>query len=163
MKTFLDRLTKAESVVAAIAYLVVTGLLLGEIIAREVFGTSIWGSQKMAVFAAIFAAFLGLSLATAANVHLRPQFADAWIPKRFWPFVERFGDVLSAAIFGAMGVVATMYLSDTIINGDRAAVLYWSLWPIQLILPYAFYSSALRHVAFAYRPSLKPTANMSMG
>ena len=61
MRTFLDWLTRAESVVAALAYLIVTGLLLGEIIAREVFGTSIWGSQKMAVFAAIFAAFLGLS------------------------------------------------------------------------------------------------------
>ena len=105
---------------------------------------------------------IGLSLATAANAHLRPQFADAWLPKRFWPFIERFGDVLSAAIFGAMGVIATMYLSDTYINGDRAAVLYWSLWPIQLILPYAFYSSAVRHAAFAYRPSLKPAAHMSM-
>lgn len=163
MKVILDWLTKAESVVAAIAYLLVTGLLLGEIIAREVFATSIWGSQKMAVFAAIFAAFLGLSLATAANAHLRPQFADMWFPKRFWPFIERFGDILSATIFGAMGVIATMYLSDTYSNGDRAAVLYWSLWPIQLILPYAFYSCAFRHLAFAYRPSLKPAPDASTG
>jgi TRAP-type C4-dicarboxylate transport system permease small subunit len=162
MKTFLDRLVKVESLLAALAYVIVTALLLGEIGAREIFGTSIWGSQKMAVFAAIFAAFLGLVLATAENAHLRPQFADRWIPERYGDLVNRIGDLVSAALFGAMGVIASQYLFDTYTNGDRAAVLYWQLWPIQLILPYAFYSCALRHLAFAYRPDLKPKPGASL-
>ena len=61
-----------------------------------------------------------------------------------------------------MGVIASQYLFDTYTNGDRAAVLYWQLWPIQLTLPYAFYSCALRHLAFAYRPDLKPKPGASL-
>jgi len=156
MKLLLARLLQAESVLAAIAYAVVVALLLGEIIARELFSTSIWGSQKMAVFAAIIAAFFGLTLATAANAHLRPQFADNWWPRHWQPTIARLGDLLSAAIFAGLGVVAAMYLKDTYANGDRAAVLYWPLWPIQLILPYAFFASGLRHLAFGLWPELKP-------
>jgi len=156
MKSTLALLLSAESVLAAIAYAVVVALLLGEIIAREVFLETIWGSQKMAVFAAIIAAFFGLAIATAANAHLRPQFADHWWPRAWQPAVERFGDFLSAAIFAGLGVVATMYIMDTYANGDRAAVLYWPLWPIQLILPYAFFASGLRHLAFGLMPALKP-------
>jgi len=156
MKSLLARLLQAESVLATIAYAVVVALLLGEIIARELFSTSIWGSQKMAVFAAIIAAFFGLTLATAANAHLRPQFADNWWPRRWQPTIARLGDLLSAAIFAGLGVVASMYVMDTYANGDRAAVLYWSLWPIQLILPYAFFASGLRHLAFGLWPELKP-------
>lgn len=152
----LDRLERIEGLVAAVAYTAVAALLLGEIVAREFFYASIWGSQKMAVFAAIVAGFLGLSLATAKNGHLRPRFADGWWPVAWRPAVARFGDALSATIFAAFGVVATLYVMDTFANGDRAAVLYWPLWPIQIVLPYVFYSSALRHAAFAARPGLKP-------
>lgn len=146
--------------VAVIAYLVVAALLLGEIAARELFSTSIWGSQKMAVFAAIVAAFVGLSLATAANSHLRPQFADAWWPKDWYAAMGRLGDTLSCLIYIGLGVIALLYVSDTIEYGDRAAVLYWPLWPFQLIIPYAFFSSALRHLAFAIWPEMKPQAQI---
>lgn len=156
MYRFLALLLRAEAIVAATAYAVVAGLLLGEIAAREVFSTSIWGSQKMAVFAAIIAAFLGLSLATAANAHLRPQFADHWWPQTWHATLARLGDLLSCLIFAGLGVIAAFYISDTYINEDRAAVLYWPLWPIQLVIPYAFFSSALRHLAFAAWPALKP-------
>jgi TRAP-type C4-dicarboxylate transport system permease small subunit len=163
MRKALALLLRVEAVLAATAYLVVTGLLLGEIIAREVFVSSIWGSQKMAVFAAIFAGFLGLSLATAANAHLRPQFTDHWWPTAWQPKIERLGDLLSAVLFGALGVIATLYIGDTYANGDRAAVLYWPLWPVQLILPYAFYASSLRYLAFFTYPGLKPGPGMGDG
>lgn len=156
MIAILDRLHRVEAILASAAYVVVTMLLLGGIVARELFSTSIWGSEKMAVFAAIIAAFLGLTLATAANSHLRPQFTDGWWPEAWQGRVERFGDLLSALLFLGIGVVATSYVMDTYANHDRAMVIYWSLWTIQIIIPYAFYSSALRHLVFAARPDLKP-------
>ena len=158
MRTLLTILLRTEAAVAAFAYALVTALLLGEIVAREIFFTSIWGSQKMAVFAAIFAGFLGLTLATANNGHLRPQFADAWWPEAWRPAIARIGDVVSAIIFAGAGVFAIIYISDTFANGDRAAVLYWSLWPLQLVIAYAFFSCCLRHLVFAWRPALKPNS-----
>ena len=153
----------AESSVAALAYAGVAALLLGEVVARELFQYSIWGSQKIAVFAAIIAGFLGLSIATAANRHLRPQFADRWWPAAWQATLERLGDSISSVIFLALGIVATMYVSDTYANTDRAAVLYWPLWPIQLVIPYAFYASGLRHAIFAWRPDLKPAPEVMEG
>lgn len=153
---FLKYLNRIEAVVAALAYAIVAGLLLGEIVAREIFLSAIWGSQKMAVFGAIIAGFLGLCLATAANSHLRPQFADGWWPSSWQPTIGRIGDVVSAVIFLALAGIAAIYVSDTIASQDRAAVLYILLWPIQLVLPYAFFSCSLRHLIFAIQPALKP-------
>ncbi len=163
MERFLKGLARVESAAAAIAYVIVAGLLLGEIVARELFSTTIWGSQKIAVFAAIYAGFLGLCLATAANAHLRPQFADNWPPASIRPLFPRIGDALSAVLFLALGVTATFYLIDTYTNQDRAAVLYWPLWPFQSVIAYAFYSSALRHLIFLLRPDLKPVPEVVEG
>lgn len=163
MRRFLTILLRVESGVAALAYVIVAGLLLGEIVAREVFADTIWGSQKMAVFAAIYAGFLGLCLATAANAHLRPQFADGWWPARWAPQMARLGDVISAALFIALGVIALEFVLETWRYNDVAAVLYWPLWPFQSVIVYAFFSSAARHIVFALRPDLKPEPEVAQG
>ena len=160
MSKLLLWMQRVESVIATIAYAIVAGLLLGEIVAREVFASSIWGSQRMAVFAAIFAGFLGLTLTTGVNGHLRPQFADRWVPERFDSMVSRFGDFLSAFIFLTMAWFAASYVGETYANGDQAAVLYWTLWPLQLVLPYAFISCAVKHIVFGLDPALKPAPSL---
>ncbi len=156
MTALLKWMLRLESLAAALAYVIVAGLLLGEIVAREVFATTIWGSQKMAVFAAIYAGFLGLCLATASNSHLRPQFADKWWPRRWGPALARIGDLISAAVFIGLGWIGIEFVSQTIQYGDEAAVIRWKLWWIQSVIVYAFFSSAVRHLIFAARPDLKP-------
>jgi len=163
MANFLNNLSRIEAVLAATAYAFVACLLFSEIVAREIFSSTIWGSQKLAVFGAIFAGFLGFTLATAANSHLRPRFADSWLPAPWSQTINRTGDVISALIIGGLGIVSAFYLSDTIANADRIAVLYWPLWPLQIILPYSFFSCALRHMAFARWPDLKPEADLADG
>ena len=157
MARALGWLYKIEAALAVIAYVAVTGLLLAAIIARELFSTSIWGSEKAAVFAAIFAAFFGLTLSTAANTHLRPQFTDNWWPRSVRPVLARVGDYLSAVLFIIIGIVACIYVADTYVNEDKAMILYWPLWVIQIVIPYAFFSSALRHLVFALNPGWKPS------
>ena len=156
MSAVLVWLQRFESLVAAIAYAGVAGLLLGEIVAREIFSSSIWGSQRIAVFCAIVAGFLGLSLATGSNGHLRPQFADNWFPARMRDGVVRFGDFLSAVTWIVFAVIAAVYVTETYESNEKAAVLYWLLWPLQLVLPYAFASCGVRHFIFGLKPELKP-------
>ena len=163
MAMFLNNLSRIEAVMAVAAYAFVACLLFSEIVAREIFTSTIWGSQKMAVFGAIFAGFLGFTLATATNSHLRPRFADNWLPAPWNQTINRIGDVISALVIGGLGIVSVFYLSDTIANSDRVAVLYWPLWPLQIVLPYSFFSSALRHAAFACLPDLKPAADLVDG
>lgn len=153
MRTFLKRLLQVEAGVAVAAYTLTAGLLVADVISRELFSQAIWGAQKMAVFGAIVAGILGLTIAVADNAHLRATFADRVLP---FPWVDRLGDLISAALFAALGYYALIFVSESITFADRAAVIQVPLWPFQAIFPYAFFASALRHLAFAWDPTLKP-------
>jgi TRAP-type C4-dicarboxylate transport system permease small subunit len=163
MAAFLKWLLRLESLVASLAYVIVAGLLLGEVIAREIFATTIWGSQRMAIYAAIYAGFLGLCLATAANSHLRPQFADKWWPARWTNGLDRLGDVISAGLFAMLGIVGLEYVTASYEVNETAPVIRWKLWWIQSVIVYAFFSSAVRHAVFALRPDLKPRPDFVEG
>lgn len=149
-------LRRFESVAAAAAYTLVALLLIGDVLGRELFGTSLFGAQKMAVYAAIVAGFLGLSLATGSGSHLRPAFLDQLFPPRWVPQVLRLGDALSCTFYLALAWFAVQFVLASMQAGDRAAVLYWTLWPIQLVIPYALLSSAIQHGLFARWPALRP-------
>lgn len=146
-------LTLVESIVASLAYALVAALLIGDVVGREVLGKGVFGAQKMAVYCAIVAAFLGLSLATSANMQLRPSFLDHLFKG---PMVDRIGDGFAATFYAFMAIIAILFIQQSMEFSDRAAVLYWLLWPIQLIIPYALLSTGLRHGAFALWPGLKP-------
>ena len=146
-------LTLVESIAASIAYALVAALLIGDVLGREILGKGIFGAQKMAVYCAIVAAFLGLALATSANMQLRPSFLDHLLKG---PMIDRSGDGFAAIFYAFMAVVAILFIQQSMEFQDRAAVLYWLLWPIQLIIPYALFSTGIRHAVFAGWPGLKP-------
>ena len=75
-RTILQALQRIEEAVASFAYITVAALLISDVLGRELFGTSFLGAQKLAIYAAIVASFLGLSLATSAGAHLRPEIFD---------------------------------------------------------------------------------------
>jgi len=45
---------------------------------------------------------------------------------------------------------------------DKAPVLYFVVWPLQLVIPYAFISAGVKHLIFAWQPELKVTPNESV-
>ena len=47
--------------------------------------------------------------------------------------------------------------------GDKAPVLYFVLWPLQVVIPYAFASAAIKHLIFAIDPALKLPADAVTG
>lgn len=156
MKAILSVLRRIETGLTTLAYLCVAGLLIADVLGREVFGVSILGALKLANYAAIVAGFLGLALATSAGAHLRPEVFDRLVPPRCDPLVNRLGDGFAALSFAGLGAVAVRFVIQSAEFGDRAAIFYFPFWPIQLVMPYAFFSCAIRHLAFALRPDLKP-------
>ena len=142
-----------ESIAASAAYLLVAALMIGDVLGREILGTGIFGAQKMAVYAAVVAGFLGLALATSANAQLRPTFLDHVLKG---PAFDRLGDAVACAFYLFLTWVAVQFILQSMEFEDRAAVLYWLLWPIQIVIPYALASTALRHGLFAGWPALKP-------
>lgn len=155
-KSILDKLLKIEGTVAAIAFLCAATAILGDVIGREILGEGIWGAAKFAVFGTVSAGFLGIGLATHAGMHLRPQFADGWIPERFESAMHRIAPAITAALFFALAGLAFIYVRETYEYGQTAPVLDWPLWIIQMVMPYAFFSNGLRNLIYALQPDLLP-------
>ncbi len=153
MRLYVQLLLWLESAVAVVAYLTTAALLASQILAREVLTTSIDGGGKVAVLCAIVAGSLGMVIATGENAHLRPSFADGLLRGKG---VERFGDVLSAALHIFLGYFAILFVAESRAFNDLAALIRIPLWPIQLVFPYMFFSSAFKHLIFAWHPEWKP-------
>lgn len=153
MKRFLSTLIVAEGIAAVTAYAVTCGLLLADVFARELFSQALWGAQQMAVYSAIIAGLLGLTIAVGENAHLRATFADGLLP---FAWTVRLGDLISATLFAGLCWYAIEFVNESYEFRDRAAVIDIPLWPFQLVFPYAFATSTLRHLTFFINPGLKP-------
>lgn len=155
MQRFLAILSYTEGFIAVAAYAVTCVLLLADVFSRELLSHSIWGAQKNAVFGAIIAGILGLTIAVGNNAHLRAGFTDRFLPYRW---TDRLGDLISAILFAALCYYAIEFVSESIRFGDRAEVIGLPLWPVQIVFPYAFATASLRHFLFFLSPHLKPTS-----
>ena len=153
MRLYVQLLLWLESAVAVVAYLTTATVLLSQIIAREIFTTSIQGGAKVSVLCAIVAGCLGLVIATGENAHLRPSFADNVLPAKWG---ERIGDVVSALLHLGFAYFAIVFVRQSYEFGDVAEIIRWPLWMVQIVFPYMFISSAFKHLVFAYQPEWKP-------
>lgn len=147
-------LYKFEAVTATSAYGILAITIMIDVIAREVLSIPILGTQRFAVYMSIIAGFLGVCLAAAAGAHLRPRIADSWLPRKWDSQVNRLSNLVASVIFGVAGYFAYQFWNTGFSMGDTAPVLGWPLWPIQIIIPYAFFSTAFRFFMFAFFPEL---------
>lgn len=156
LKSVLTILLRVEGAVAAIAFVMAATAILADVVGREFFGQGIWGSTKFAVFGAVTAGFLGLGLATHAGMHLRPKFADGWLPKPLEPVMARLSPLVTAILYFCVAWYAGLYVHETRIAGQAAPVLEFPLWLIQILMPYAFVSNGVRNLIYAVSPDLAP-------
>lgn len=152
---FLVFQNKFEGVITTLAYSATALSLLVDVFSREVLGQGVWGAPRFAVYTAIVAGFLGMSLAAAENNQIRPQILDAIIPVRFDVYVNRLADLISAIVYLFLTYLAIGFVISSYENNDIAAVLDWQLWPIQLVLPYSFCAVGFRYILYTVSPSLK--------
>ena len=93
-------------------------------------------------------------MATSDNSHLRPAFLD-FLTQKNEATVNRVGDLVSAIFFFTATYIAWTFVDISMGAKDRAPVLYFVVWPLQLIIPYAFASCGIKHLVFAWHPALK--------
>ena len=155
MQQLLGKISLIEGTLAAMAYAITASLLLVDIIAREVWRSPFLGAQKWAILSAIIASTLGLSMAVANNAHLRANFTNHLLP---FCWADRLGDLVSAILYAGLTWYALVFVQESMAFKDQAEVIYISLWPFQLVLPYAFLMCSLRHWHFFVSPKHKPPA-----
>jgi len=155
-KKVLKILFFAEATIATLLYVMIAASLASDVFMREVAGSSLGGIQRICVYAMIQTGFIGLGLAAAKGMHLRPRFTDGWVPERFQIFIQRIGSFLMAAIFGFFVIFGIQFVQEAIQYADLARPFKFPIWILQMVVPYAFASTSLRYLIFGLFPVLNP-------
>ena len=158
MRSLLKWLWRLEATVCVVTFSLTAMALMADVLSRELLGDGIFGAQRFAVWTTAIAGLLGFALVTSENGHLRPQFADKWIPAALEPYMDRIGELLSMAICLFLGWYAIGFVQSSMQLGERGMAIPIKVWPIQTVLIWMFFSSAFRHAAFAIWPTLRPVA-----
>jgi TRAP-type C4-dicarboxylate transport system permease small subunit len=156
MIQILNRLLTVEKLVCAFLMMVIFLLVLLDISAREVFKNSLPWAQKLAVYCMIWAGFIGASLVSAKNAHLRPELADKLWSKFFGKqgpeyFVRAQNAVLCLFCL-TLGYYSLQYIHESYEFAEKNIVLDISTWILQLAMPYTFLSMFVRHLYFVFNP-----------
>jgi C4-dicarboxylate transporter DctQ subunit len=159
-KLVLKGLRYLEAFVCVAAFSIAVIALVSDVVGREVFGHGVFGAQRVAVWATAVVGLVGFALVTSDAGHLRPQFADRWLPRSAEPVISRVADVTSALICVFLGYHAVLFVHSSFELGERGVGIPIEVWPLQIILPWMFLSSAVRHLSFAAFPALKPVPKM---
>lgn len=152
----LDTLRRAELLVTFTAFTVLTVVIFIDVVIREVSGTGITWAREIGVYANVVVTLIGIGLASDAGAHLRPRFADRWLPAAWDPLLVRVGETLTAVFCLAFAWIALRVVLETRELDERSVVLRMIVWPIQATLPIAFVLCALRHAVYACWPVLAP-------
>lgn len=152
----LDLLYRVESTVAVIAFAGVTGALFFDLVGREAFGKGIFVAQRFAVYCMVVLAFLGFSLAVGWRAHLGIEVAAKLTPAGWHAAMERLADAVAAAGCLFLAYWSWRFVAGSFADQARGQALEIVLWPVQSILIWCFCSSALRYLAYARWPALRP-------
>lgn len=147
---------RAERALAFAAFLVLIAVVFADVLSREFTGAGMHWALQIGVYANFVVVMLGFGLASASASHLRPRFADRWLPASWDPVLGRLQDAVMAIACLGFAVLAVQVVAETRALGDRSPALGNLVWPLQVLMPLVFLGAAVRHGLYAVYPPLKP-------
>lgn len=145
-----------ERLVTFVAFMLMVAVVFADVASRELSGTGLHWARQAGVYANLVVVMFGMGLASADGAHLRPRFADGWLPAAWDPWLNRIREWLMALFCLAFAGVAAGVVADSYTMGERSAVLRLVVWPVQAVIPLAFGLAAVRHALFGCYPALRP-------
>lgn len=154
--TALRQIERYERAATFGCFLILIAVVFADVVSREVVGTGLHWARQVGVYANLFVIMIGIGLASAAGAHLRPRFADNWLPARWSGVLDRLQDgVMALFCIGFAGFASGM-VYDGFVLSERSAVLGIVIWPFQAVMPFVFLVATFRHGAYALYPGLRP-------
>ena len=147
---------RVERTVTFAAFLLMVAVVFADVAARELTGTGLHWARQAGVYANLVVVMLGIGLASAEAGHLRPRFADGWLPASWDPWLNRVSELLMALFCLAFAAVAGNVVADSFAMQERSTVLRVVVWPFQSVIPLAFGLAAIRHGLYGLYPVLAP-------
>lgn len=157
VNALLATLHRVERTIVIIAFSGMVGVVFADVLAREVTGIGLPWARQVGVYFNIVVVMFGIGLASASGSHLRPRFADGWLPARWEIQLAFLQHALFALFCVAFAIIATDMVITSVRLDQRSEILRLPVWPIQAVIPLVFGVTALRHGIYAVRPELRPT------
>lgn len=148
---------RIERAVTFAAFLVLVGVIFADVAMREITGSGLHWARQAGVYANLFVVMFGIGVASAGGAHLRPRFADGWLPDRFEPVLIRLQDGIMAGFCLCFAVIAGFVVINSYGLAERSVVLRMLIWPFQAVVPLVFVIATIRHGLFASMPELRPS------
>jgi len=156
LQAALGLIGRLERVVTFTAFIVLMAVVFADVASRELAGTGLQWARQAGVYANLFVILFGMGLASAGGTHLRPRFADNWLPAGWSGTLDRLQDGLMALFCLGFAVVAIGMVHEGYVLAERSAELGILTWPFQAVIPVAFTLAAFRHAVYARYPDLRP-------
>ena len=160
-KQFLQTLGRVERTTTTAAFALLIATIFLDVFSRELTGVGLHWARQAGVYANIVVVMFGLGLASAGGNHLRPRFADNWLPARWNPVIIRLQDGLMSAFCLFAGGAGALLTWESVQLGERSTLLPVLVWPIMLVIPLAFFLVGIRHAIYACCPALSPRDPLS--
>jgi TRAP-type C4-dicarboxylate transport system permease small subunit len=169
VRLYLDTWHQVEVWIAVAAFSAIALLLIYDVILREALmpllqyvgvdgrGLVLYASQKVGVYLLIIGAFTGIGIATWTGAQLVPKIGHRLFPEAWDVPANRIADLVTFAFLTAVTVIASLYVYDTYLSGQRGSSgVSIEVWKVQIAIPIGFASAAWRYLAFAIWPDLRP-------
>lgn len=149
-------LGRVERAVAVTAFAALVAILFADVLSRELTGSGLVWARQLAVYSNLLLTMFGIGVASADGAHLRPRFADRWLPRAWDAGLDRTAEALMSAFCLAFAAVAVAAVLETHALAERSPLPAWQVWPFQAVIPAVFCAAALRHALHAAFPRLRP-------
>jgi TRAP-type C4-dicarboxylate transport system permease small subunit len=157
----LERIGRFERAVTFGGFIVLIVVVFADVVSREIAGTGLHWARQVGVYANLFVIMFGIGLASSAGTHLRPRFADNWLPASWSGVLDRLQDGLMAIFCLGFAVVAVGMVYEGFELAERSAVLGIVIWPFQAVIPLVFGLATFRHGVYALYPALRPAPDVA--
>jgi TRAP-type C4-dicarboxylate transport system permease small subunit len=155
-RTCLQKLLALESAILLAAFAILILVTFADVALRTITGSGLMWSRDVGIYANIWLSMLGIGIASSQGSHLRPRFMDSWVRADWQAWLPRVQELLAAAGFLVLAVIAAQVVADTRELGDTNSMLRWPIWICQLCMPLALGFAAFKHSLFALYPALRP-------
>lgn len=155
-RSVLAVLAWVERALCVTAFAVVVCVLFADVVSREVTAAGLYWAPQVGVWANIIVVMAGFGLASASGAHLRPRFADGWLPASWQPLLITLQHALAALFCAAATWLAAGVVIDSWRLGEVSLDLFLPVWPVQAFLPLALCVATLRHVLYTLYAELRP-------
>ena len=156
-------LARLEKTLCIAAFAVLVVVLFADVLSRELSGAGLHWASQIGVWANVFVVMAGFGLASANGAHLRPRFLDKLLSGRAetaLAFLQHFCMALFCAAIGAVSFACVWTRPRLVLGswrlGEVEISMFLPVWPVQAMLPLAFFAGALRHALYAFFPMLRP-------